>query len=61
MHRGWLALTLKRSSLLVALLLLAGACATPIGVTQMDTQSVYPLADVRGVLSAAARRYSSSC
>ena len=33
--------TLKRSSPLVAVLLLAGACATPIGVTHVDTQSMY--------------------
>ena len=34
-------LALKRSSPLVAVLLLAAACATPIGVTHVDTQSMY--------------------
>jgi len=36
-----MALTVRRSSLLVAVLLLACACATPIGVTHVDTQSMY--------------------
>jgi len=36
-----LTLALRRSSLLVAVLLLACACATPIGVTHVDTQSMY--------------------
>jgi hypothetical protein len=35
------ALALRRSSLLVAVLLLACACATPIGVTHVGTQSMY--------------------
>jgi pimeloyl-ACP methyl ester carboxylesterase len=39
--RPRLALTLGRSSLLLAVLLLAGACATPIGVTSVGTQSMY--------------------
>ena len=34
-------LTLRRSSPLVGVLLLACACATPIGVTHVDTQSMY--------------------
>ena len=34
-------LALRRSSPLVAVLLLACACATPIGVTHVDTQSMY--------------------
>ncbi|HVR96624.1 MAG TPA: hypothetical protein VMW27_08425, partial [Thermoanaerobaculia bacterium] len=32
---------LWRSSLLVAVLLLASACATPVGVTRVSTQSMY--------------------
>jgi len=39
--RARLALTLQRSSPLAAVLLLACACATPIGVTHVDTQSMY--------------------
>ena len=39
--RPQMALTVRRSSLLVAVLLLACACATPIGVTHVDTQSMY--------------------
>jgi hypothetical protein len=39
--RPRLALTLRRSSPLVAVLLLACACATPVGVTHEDTQSMY--------------------
>jgi len=35
------ALVLKRAGFLSAVLLLAGACATPIGVTRVDTQSMY--------------------
>src|SRR5678815_987273 len=35
------ALMVRRSSALVAVLLLACACATPIGVTHVDTQSMY--------------------
>jgi hypothetical protein len=40
-RRGRLARALRRSSPLVAVLLLASACATPIGVTHVDTQSMY--------------------
>jgi hypothetical protein len=36
-----LALALRRSSPLVAVLLLACACATPIGVTHVGTQAMY--------------------
>ena len=39
--RPRLALALGRSSLLLAVLLLAGACATPIGVTHVSTQSMH--------------------
>src|SRR5882672_3552436 len=39
--RPRLALTLGRSSLLLAVLVLASACATPIGVTHVSTQSMY--------------------
>jgi hypothetical protein len=35
------ALSVSRSSPLVAVLLLACACATPIGVTHVDTPSMY--------------------
>ena len=41
MRRVWLVLMLKGSSPLVVVLLLASACATPIGVTRVDTQSMY--------------------
>jgi pimeloyl-ACP methyl ester carboxylesterase len=40
-ERSRVALTMRRSSTLVAVLLLACACATPIGVTHVDTQSMY--------------------
>jgi pimeloyl-ACP methyl ester carboxylesterase len=33
--------TLSRSSLLLGVLVLASACATPVGVTRVDTQSMY--------------------
>jgi pimeloyl-ACP methyl ester carboxylesterase len=39
--RPRLALTMGRSSLLLAVLVLTSACATPIGVTQVSTQSMY--------------------
>jgi len=39
--RPRLALALGRSSLLLAVLMLASACATPVGVTQVSTQSMY--------------------
>lgn len=39
--RAQVALTVRRSSPLVAVLLLACACATPIGVTHVDTQAMY--------------------
>src|SRR5436309_7357160 len=39
--RPRLALTLGQASLLLAVLLLAGACATPVGVTRVGTQSMY--------------------
>jgi pimeloyl-ACP methyl ester carboxylesterase len=39
--RPRLALALGRSSLLLAVLVLASACATPIGVTRVDTQVMY--------------------
>jgi pimeloyl-ACP methyl ester carboxylesterase len=39
--RPQLALALERSSLLFAVLLLACACATPIGVSHVDKQSMY--------------------
>jgi pimeloyl-ACP methyl ester carboxylesterase len=42
-ERSRVALTMRRSSTLVAVLLLACACATPIGVTHVDTQSMYRL------------------
>ena len=39
--RPRLTLALTRSSLLLAVLMLASACATPVGVTQVSTQSMY--------------------
>ena len=39
--RPRLTLALQRSNLLVAVLLLASACATPVGVTRVDTQAMY--------------------
>jgi len=39
--RSPLTLTLYRSALLAAVVLLASACATPVGVTRVDTQAMY--------------------
>jgi uncharacterized paraquat-inducible protein A len=39
--RSRLTLTLYRSALLAAVVLLASACATPVGVTHVDTQAMY--------------------
>src|SRR6059036_3193763 len=39
--RPGLTATLGRSSLLLAVLLLVGACATPVGVSRVDTQVMY--------------------
>src|SRR5262245_19375383 len=50
--------TVRRSALLLGLVLLGGACATPVGVTPIDTQTAYRLFTANAVSTGTASESS---